>query len=180
MPDDVFWPIFKAHRSTLFAHDFSVNLNAHCKPVSDQAAQYAQGPLDALYHLNILVYHKNEVAGWVWGRQIDKDNFYLVNAAVFPAHRRKGLYTRLLAHLIAKVSGMGFLVITSRHVLTNNAVLIPMLKAGFVITGMELNPAFGMIANTTYFCSPLARKVADFRAGQVAPDAELRDLFGLV
>lgn len=43
-----------------------------------------------------------------------------------------------------KIKELGFQVIYSRHVTTNSAIIIPKLKAGFVISAMELSDKFGV------------------------------------
>ena len=79
------------------------------------------------------VYHENEFVGWSWGYQDSPEAFYMCNSAIMPAHRRKGLYTKLLTKMVAKINEHGFQRIYSKHNLTNNSVLIPKLKFGFKI-----------------------------------------------
>lgn len=131
------------------------------------------------YTLRLGIFHGEEFVGWHVGDQKDAQTFYMRNSAVLPAHRRLGLYTALLSEVMGRVEGEGFQLITSRHVATNNDVIIPKLKAGFLLTGMELSDSFGTLVHLTYFTNPLRRKVMDFRAGQVRPDEDLRQAFRL-
>ena len=61
--------------------------------------------------------------------------------------------------------------------MTNNAVIIPKLKAGFVISGFEVSDRFGTLVQLSYYFNPLRRKMMDVRVGQRKPDEEIRKLF---
>jgi hypothetical protein len=63
--------------------------------------------------------------------------------------------------------------------MTNNDVIIPKLKAGFLITSFELSDTFGSLVHLTYYPSPLRRKVQVYRAGDLFPDEEIRKALGL-
>jgi hypothetical protein len=101
------------------------------------------------------------------------------NSAILPNHRRKGLYSALLREVVIKLEKKGFQVITSRHNAGNNDVIIPKLKAGFLITGIELSDAFGTLVNLSYFTNPLRRKVTLYRSGDQYPDEEVKKHLGL-
>lgn len=131
------------------------------------------------YRLHLGVFVDGEVAGWSWGHQESAEAFYMVNSAVLPAYRGRGLYAALLRALLARVAEQGFQRIYSRHKATNNAIIVPKLKAGFVVTALELSDRFGTLVQLTYFPNEKRRKVAGFRAGQVPADDELRALLGL-
>lgn len=130
----------------------------------------------ALYQL---VYFNNDVVGWSWGFQDTRESFYMVNSAVLPDHRKKGLYKILLDQTIKILSESGFQKIWSRHSMTNNSIIIPKLKKGFYITGTELNDTFGALVQLTYYVNKTREKVLDFRAGHLRPDDELKKLFKL-
>jgi hypothetical protein len=53
-------------------------------------------------------------------------------------------------------------------------VIIPKLKAGFVITSMELSDVFGLLVHLSYYTNSLRRKVLEFRTGEALPDDEVR------
>lgn len=73
----------------------------------------------------------------------------------------------------------GFQVIYSSHIATNNAIIIPKLKAGFVITSMEVKERFGTRIKLSYYTSQLRKKVVGFRVGFNRPDKELKDILKL-
>ena len=70
---------------------------------------------------------------------------------MLPGHRRKGIYTALMHRVIETVVEKGFQKIYSRHSVTNNDVIVPKLKAGFVISSMEISDVFGVLVHLVYF-----------------------------
>ena len=57
---------------------------------------------------------------------------------------------------------------------TNSAVLVPKLKAGFIITAFEMSDVYGLLVHMSYFANPVRRKAMNFRSGMTIPDEELR------
>jgi len=131
------------------------------------------------YMYHSLLFFKNNLAGWMWGYQDSRESFYMVNSAILPEHRGRGLYSRLLEVAMKELMEKGFQRIWSRHNATNNAVIAPKLKRGFLISGSELSDVFGSLVHLTYFTNKLRRKTMDFRSGQLRPDDELRKAFKL-
>jgi len=129
------------------------------------------------YQQHLLILHKGELAGWTWGFQDSRESFYMVNSAILPQHRRRGLYSLLLEVTLEKLIEKGFQRIWSRHNFTNTSIIVPKLKNGFHITGTELSDTFGALIHLTYFTNEIRRKVLDFRAGQLRPDKELKEIF---
>lgn len=127
-----------------------------------------------LYTLRLGLFHREEFVGWHFGIQQSGEKFYMQNSAVATEHRRKGLYRALLNEVLARAKAKGFQVIYSRHMAMNNAVIIPKLKAGFVITAMELSDVFGLLVHLSFYTNPLRRKVLEFRTGETFPDEEIR------
>jgi ribosomal protein S18 acetylase RimI-like enzyme len=125
------------------------------------------------FDLYLGVFAEEKFVGWAWGFQDSFDSFYMCNSAVLPEHRRKGIYSALLEATIENVSTKGFQRITSRHAATNNSVIIPKLKFGFVITSLEVSDVFGTLVHLTYFTHPLRRKMIDYRVGQIRSDQEI-------
>jgi hypothetical protein len=115
--------------------------------------------------------------GWSFGFQENAMVYYMCNSAVLKEHRRKGLYTSLMKTSIDILEKEGFQVIYSRHNATNNSVIIPKLKAGFVISSLEMDDVFGVLVHLKYFTNETRRKIMDYRAGQVRPDEQLKKLF---
>lgn len=131
------------------------------------------------YTQYLLLLKDGELAGWSWGYQDNRDSFYMVNSAVLPEHRGRGLYSRLLDVAVEKLVEKGFQRIWSRHNMTNNAILIPKMKKGFVITGTELTDMFGTLVHLSYLTNPERRRILDFRSGSLRPDSALKKRLGL-
>lgn len=119
----------------------------------------------------------NSFVGWSYGYQENANVFYMCNSAILEEHRRQGLYTELMKANIELAKDKGFQIIYSRHNATNNAVIIPKLKAGFVISNLEMDDVFGVLVHLKYFTNETRRKIMDYRSGQLAPDQELKKLF---
>lgn len=129
--------------------------------------------------INLIMYHGDEVAGWSFGFQESSSTFYMCNSAVYSAHRRQGLYTALMQHMVQRATDLGFLKIYSRHNASNNAVIIPKLKAGFHITSLEICDLFGAMVNLSFFPQPIRNKMLHYRTGESKPDDEIKKILGL-
>ena len=126
------------------------------------------------FRLNIGIYHNQEFIGWSFGRQEDSEKYYMVNTGILPQHQGKGIYSALLPWILDALQRGGFQIVYSRHIATNNQILVAKLKAGFVITAIEVSDVFGVLVHLSYFFNPLRRKVLDVRVGQARPDAEVK------
>lgn len=120
------------------------------------------------YRLSYFIMHNNELGGWATGCQADSDEFYMHNTGIFEQHRRKGLYTKMLQLILATVKEKGYQKVISKHATTNNAVIIPKLKAGFLINGMEVNEKFGVLVKLIYYFNKDVEAIARFRSGEQA------------
>lgn len=169
-----FRPLFRAHRHKVFDegivfHAAETIPEADKRLIDDRAARYA-----GRVTVNLALYHGRELIGWSWGIEETPEKFYMVNSFVDEAHRRQGLYTALMAEVVTQAQSAGFQVIYSRHAATNNAVIIPKLKAGFLVSGFELSDTFGLLLHLSCFTDPLRRRVMAFRSGDLRPDESLR------
>lgn len=173
---DEFVPLFEQYRQQVFASELHFDLNAPLDADELQRFGKLVKNMGTPYRLHIGIYHDSEFVGWTTGWQRDGRSFYMANSGILPAHQGNGIYTALLPIVIAKLRDKGFQTIYSRHHPGNSTVLVPKLKAGFVITSFELSPMFGLLVHLTYFTNPVHRKVIDFRAGERFDD-ELRTYF---
>lgn len=129
--------------------------------------------LGSPFTLRLGVFHKQEMVGWHFGRQDGPFSFYMINSGILPEHRRKGLYMELVKRVLSLTVEEGFQTIWSRHRATNNGVIIPKLRQGFVITGIEITDTFGTLVHLSYFPKEIRRKVLDYRVGHIRPDKEI-------
>jgi len=161
-----FGTYFEEHRRTMFPDTIDVD------PMATLPEHYREARRDRIthraseYRLRWFILHEQAVVGWTWGLAFDPDTFYMANTAIAEEHRRKGVYRAVLDALVARVSADGFSVITSRHTATNNAVIIPKLKAGFFITGMEISDRFGTLVTLTRYLDPAREELLRHRTGE--------------
>lgn len=123
-------------------------------------------PKSDVFRLNILVYHKDEIIGWHIGFQ-KANEYYMMNTGILKDYQGNGIYTKLLREIIEIIKPKGFLYIKSHHLASNNQVIIPKLKAGFVITGMDINERFGILVRLKYFFNEKIKDVYLMRTGKI-------------
>ena len=126
--------------------------------------------------LRLVVRCGEDIVGWSVGVQANAEQFRMANSAVLPGHRRKGIYTALLLQVLERARAEGFQTVTSHHHPTNNAVLIAKLKAGFIITGMEITDDYAALVNMTHFFDPRRLHALGVRACAQRPTGEVRAL----
>lgn len=140
-----------------------------------------QNRLGDLYELRLGAFDQTgRFVGWSWSRQETRATLYMFNAAVLPEYRRRGVYGQLVQTVLETAEAEGFQMIYSRHCATNNAVIVPKLKAGFVISKLELSDTYGVLVHLHYYPNETRRKVVDYRSGLTSPDGELKRLFKLL
>lgn len=111
------------------------------------------------------IFHGDEIIGWTFAQQSDHDTLLMRNTAIDPAHRGKGLYTALLPLVIEHARRSGYQRIMSTHHASNNAVIVPKLKAGFIITGLNVNEKFGLLVTLTCYLTEARHRLANERIG---------------
>lgn len=175
-----FNPLFQQYMPVVFGNSQVMWPESVYSESERQAAERLRQPFRQLYQLRLGIYHQEKTfVGWHVGWHLHGDTFYMTNTGILPEHQGKGIYTRLLPVILAIVKEQGFQIVESRHHATNNQVLVPKLKAGFVISSFEISDDFGLLVHLRYFFNPTRRKVMAYRTGEFRPDAELRSLLGL-
>jgi GNAT superfamily N-acetyltransferase len=109
------------------------------------------------------------------GGQRDDTTWMMTHAQVHPDERGKGIYSAIVRLIIAYTGELGFEQIVSQHSPSNNGVIIPKLRAGFMITALEVDPAHGTSVVLSYFHDPAQRAAFGFRAGDASLTPELID-----
>lgn len=169
-----FGPLFQQYRPIVFQTMLDFDVQQALSRDEQTATARLRERMGTPFRLNIGIYHHQEFIGWSFGIQESAEKYSMVNTAILPQHQGKGIYSALLPRILGAVQREGFQIVYSRHVATNNQVLVPKLKAGFVITGVELSDVFGVLVHLSYFFNPIRRKVLDVRVGQARPDAEVK------
>ena len=110
------------------------------------------------YNLRLVVYDGEEAVGWHYGYSTNPETYYMQNSAIIEDYRNRGLYGDLLKAVFAKLKADGFQVISSIHHPNNAAILIPKLKQGFIISGMQVHEKFRLLIELKYFFDDNRRK----------------------
>jgi len=173
---EAFRPLFAQYRPVVFAGTSSFNPRDIYSEAEVRALEALRANVAGAHRLQLGIFYRDQFVGWHFGHQLEPDRFYMTNTGILEAHRRRGVYTALLPVILDQLAQKGFQIVFSRHTLTNNAVIIPKLKAGFVISGFEVDDRFGTLVQLSYYFNPLRRKLLDVRVGQRRPDDETRDL----
>jgi ribosomal protein S18 acetylase RimI-like enzyme len=175
LSEEEFKPLWDAHAPKIF--DEASQIFRLYRFLSEQEKEKTKTlgvAFGKVYELNLGMFFNGQFVGWCAGNQEPGATFYMRNSAILPEHRRKGLYTALLAHAIDILVEKGFQKISSRHVATNNSIIIPKLKLGFLISSLEISDTFGALVHLTYFPKELRRKILIYRAGDLKPDDEIK------
>lgn len=130
------------------------------------------------YELRLVLLYQDEVVGWTYGWQdgVHTDDFYMAASLVLPEHRRQGLYRALVKRVLEVTYSVGFGAVRSRHIYTNNPVLIAKLKLGFFINGFEQDETVGTVVRTIYYHNDFRKKGLRYRSGKVGEKEVLDSL----
>ena len=116
----------------------------------------------------------HEIIGWHIGRQVDEEVYHMSNTALFKEYQGKGIYTALLTKLLELFKEKGFQKVASRHLASNSSILVPKLKAGFVITGFEIDERYGILVILSYIFNEKRLNAYKFRTGALRPDEDMK------
>ncbi len=153
-------PLFDQHKTSIFEDDHSYVLRDLLDDFELNNIRGLRKSLGSPYKLYLGLFDKNDdLVGWNWGFQENSTTFYMCNSAILPNHRRKGLYSSLLARCLDILSDKGFQLVYSRHCATNNAVIIPKLKTGFTISKMEIDDSFGVLIHLHFYTNKNRRRI---------------------
>jgi len=124
--------------------------------------------VESRFFLRLLVMDGEAIVGLaLGGQQSESTEFYMGVSLVVEAYRRRGLYGKLLDIVLSLTSSMGFSAVKSRHINTNNPILIAKLKKGFIINGFELDETMGPLLRMVYYHDDTRRRAANFRSGDI-------------
>ena len=119
------------------------------------------------------IWHAGRLVAWTFGWNDAPGRYYQANSGVLPAHRRKGLYRALMIRVLQRCQEQGFEEVWSKHIATNNPILVAKLRAGFLLTGTELSPSFGSLVTMSCPLIPERREALLVRTGLKKPGPEL-------
>ena len=163
-------PLFERYFGVVFADTWHLGAHyAHSDTEQAALGTLAQN-LAGRYTLGFGLFQGDTFVGWHLGQQVMAGKvFEMTSTGVLPEHRRRGLYSALIPVVLETVQKEGFQIVYSRHNLTNNAVIVPKLRAGFIISGFEVDDRYGTLVQLSYFFNPLRRKMLDVRRRSERP-----------
>jgi GNAT superfamily N-acetyltransferase len=169
-----FAPFFSKNRAKIFSETTTMVIEDWMNQEEKDKLRELDRLVKDRYQLRIFIMKGDEIIGWHMGRQIEAESYYMTNTALFPQYQGKGIYSALLPKLLEVFRDKGFQKVTSRHIASNNTVLVPKLKAGFAITGFEVDERFGTLVLLTYIFNDKRRKAYEFRVGSAKADDNIR------
>lgn len=177
MSRDELLPYVQAHQATVFTEQGYLHSLYAFSETERDALDTLGKRLSERYRLGFGIFQGETFVGWHLGQQTLAGTFEMSRTGIVKEYRGRGLYTALLPIVLEQLKNDGFQIATSRHNMTNNAVIIPKLKAGFIISGFEVDDRFGTLVQLSHYFNPLRRKMIDVRVGQRKPDEETRKFF---
>ena len=124
------------------------------------------------------IFHGGQLVGWHHAYQYDERSVYMSDSGLLPEHRGQGVYTRLLPSLLEAFRAAGYTLIRSHHRATNNAVIIPKLRLGFFIQGLNLYEG-GVNVLLVLSFDESYRAAQRVRSGELQPRGEVARRLGL-
>jgi GNAT superfamily N-acetyltransferase len=137
LDDAEFGPLFRQYRPIIFQTMLDFDVQQALSSEEQMATARLRERMGTPFRLNIGIYHRQEFIGWSFGRQESAEKYYMVNTAILPQHQGKGIYSALLPRILGALQREGFQIVYSRHVATNNQVLVPKLKADSLLLALN-------------------------------------------
>ncbi|MBS1617067.1 MAG: GNAT family N-acetyltransferase [Bacteroidetes bacterium] len=166
--------VFDRYADEVFHEDIYIPVESWLTEDQQTAQRGLARLLRERYVLRTLIYKGEEVVGWHLGWQKEADTYYMTNTAVLQEYRGRGIYSEMVIAVIEYLRGKGFQKLTSRHHASANTILTAKLRAGFQITGIEVDERFGILVCLSYFYNEKRRDAYRFRIGTKRPDEELK------
>ncbi|MGE0174488.1 MAG: GNAT family N-acetyltransferase [Oligoflexales bacterium] len=172
-------PLFSELMKKVFFEEFpSIDMKQVLSEQEKQKAAEFRNKFKDRYHLRIAVYHGPAFVGWTFGWQESDHSFYMGMSAVLPEHRNKGIYTELVSAVLKITREEGFQSVYSNHLVANSNVLIPKLKLGFTIAGMEMLEWVGLVVKLVFYHQPTRKDIYQYRVGMAPPSEVIKKLLG--
>lgn len=120
------------------------------------------------------IYREDELVAWTVGWRQGEERFYMALSGVVPDHRRKGLYRLLVEDTLRWARERGYAEVWSRHLASNNPVLVAKLQLGFRLTGLEVSPSMGILVQLRFPLDPVRELALRVRTGSARAPALLQ------
>ncbi len=127
---------FGEHVAQVFPDDQTPSLEPFLNATERTQLGALRQNLAQALNLYFLIYDGENPIGWHFGFQRGELEYFMANTGILPAYQGRGIYSAFLKYIVGRLHNEGFQYLTSLHHCDNNAVLIPKLKAGFLIQAM--------------------------------------------
>ena len=119
------------------------------------------------YRLRLGILHEGRLIAASMSFQASNTELMMGISMVSPEFRGQGLYTMLCERVLEVAKQEGFQSVISKHMITNNAILIAKLKLGFKICGLDVHAVNGTTLNMVYNLNPQMAEALRYRAGEI-------------
>lgn len=174
-----FSKIFRENIKSVYEGVVDFNVHQMLSELEVNKIKNLKNNLSASYKLYIKICKSEKIIGWLFGCQTDNESFTMMNSGILKEYRNKGIYSKVLKEVLDILSNEGFQKVESQHQTSNNSVIIPKLKAGFTITGLEIDEKVGMRVRLTYYFNKMRNDTLNFRIGSKKLNKEFEKYFSL-
>ncbi len=122
---------------------------------------------DSILSNNIIVKDGEKIIAIFRSEQCDTDVYYLRHGVVHPDYRNEGIMSDCLKKGIEYCKQMGFVEMKCCSVVSNNPIIIEMLKNHFSIRAIENHPEYGSIVWLHYYLNEEIKNAMLFNTGMV-------------
>jgi len=116
--------------------------------------------------LRIAARHGDDLVGWCFAFSDRPDSVYMASSAVLAEHRRRGLYRAMADAVVDLARRAGYHAVHSKHIATNNPILLAKLAMGFYIAGTELSAEIGSLVRLEKPLLEVRERALLVRSGQ--------------
>lgn len=164
------------HEPAIFPNRFDINCTSAYTSAEQSSIDTLGANLASFYDLRLGFFSNDQMIGWSYGIQHNADTFRMVTTGILPEFQGKGIYSSFLKSYSQHIQDKGFQVLFSRHYATNNQVIIPKLRFGFIVSGFEISDQYGLLLWLSYYFNKTREKVMHVRSGFQQPDAEVASI----
>ena len=160
----------------IFPDRFDIHVSKNFSEKEITQRESLKKNLGTPFELRLGFFSDQKMIGWSYGFQITEETFRMATSGIIPEFQNKGIYSSFLLELKTLLGQEGFQIIQSRHYATDNQVIIPKLKASFVISGLEISDEYGLLLILRYFFNETRKKVMHVRSGYQQADQSVTEL----
>lgn len=180
---DVWEAFFSEHQAAVFSDEASISFDPIFSETDQAKLTSLRERMGDGLQWYFLIYADETPIGWHFGFQKSDLEYFMANTGILPEYQNRKIYSAFLSYIIQRAVDEGFQFITSIHHADNNAVIIPKLKAGFIIQSfgfliqtMLLESNYGPMIQLVYPAKAIYRKTFSAGFGAKAMSAEMSRL----